>query len=80
MRLREVGIAPDVLVCRVKQELADEQREKIALFCDVAPDAVIAAADTDTIYSIPGDVRGGWVSPISWFERLGPAGDSRRYF
>jgi CTP synthase len=53
MRLREVGIAPDVLVCRVKGELLDEQREKIALFCDVDADAVIAAADTDTIYSIP---------------------------
>ncbi len=53
MRLREVGIAPDVLVCRVKGELLDEQKEKIALFCDVDADAVITAADTDTIYSIP---------------------------
>ena len=53
MRLREVGIAPDVLVCRVKEGLADEQREKIALFCDVALEAVIPTADTDTIYSIP---------------------------
>ena len=53
VRLREVGIAPDVLVCRVKEGLADEQREKIALFCDVDAEAVIAAPDTDTIYSIP---------------------------
>jgi CTP synthase len=53
MRLREVGIAPDVLVCRVKQDLSEEQREKIALFCDVDADAVIAAPDTETIYSIP---------------------------
>lgn len=53
MRLREVGIAPDVLVCRVRGEIAAEQKEKIALFCDVDPEAVIAAADTDTIYSIP---------------------------
>ncbi len=53
MRLREVGIAPDVLVCRVKGELLDEQKEKLALFCDVDADAVITAADTDTIYSIP---------------------------
>ncbi len=53
MRLREVGIAPDVLVCRTRRPLNDEQREKIALFCDVAPEAVIEAMDTETIYSIP---------------------------
>lgn len=53
MRLREVGIAPDVLVCRTKLALDAEQREKIALFCDVTPDAVIEAPDTETIYSIP---------------------------
>jgi CTP synthase len=53
MRLREVGIAPDVLVCRTKLPLDAEQREKIALFCDVAPEAVIEAIDTETIYSIP---------------------------
>ena len=53
MRLREVGIAPDVLVCRTKAPLAREQREKIALFCDVDPDAVIEALDAPTIYQIP---------------------------
>jgi CTP synthase len=53
IRLREVGIAPDVLVCRTKLPLDAEQREKIALFCDVTPDAVIEAVDTETIYSIP---------------------------
>lgn len=53
MRLREVGIAPDVLVCRTKLPLDADQREKIALFCDVTPDAVIDAVDTETIYSIP---------------------------
>jgi CTP synthase len=53
MRLREVGIAPDVLVCRTKIDLDQEQRDKIALFCDVDSDAVIEAIDTETIYSIP---------------------------
>ena len=53
MRLREVGIAPDVLVCRTKLDLDQEQRDKIALFCDVDADAVIEAIDTETIYSIP---------------------------
>ena len=53
MRLREVGIAPDVLVCRTKLPLDQEQRDKIALFCDVDGEAVIEAIDTETIYSIP---------------------------
>ena len=53
MRLREVGIAPDVLVCRTKLPLDTEQRDKIALFCDVDGEAVIEAIDTETIYSIP---------------------------
>lgn len=53
MRLREVGIGPDVLVCRTRLPLDAEQRDKIALFCDVTPDAVIEAIDTETIYSIP---------------------------
>ncbi len=53
MRLREVGIAPDVLVCRTKLALTADQRDKIALFCDVDADGVIEALDTETIYSIP---------------------------
>lgn len=53
MRLREVGIAPDVLVCRTKLPLTLEQKEKIGLFCDVSTDAVIEATDTETIYAIP---------------------------
>ncbi|MBC8140184.1 MAG: CTP synthase [Armatimonadetes bacterium] len=53
MRLREVGIAPDVLVCRTKVALTTEQKDKLGLFCDVSLDAVIEATDTDTIYAIP---------------------------
>ncbi|MBC8134739.1 MAG: CTP synthase [Fibrella sp.] len=53
MKMREVGIAPDVLVCRTKVPLTEEQKEKIGLFCDVSMDAVIEARDTETIYAIP---------------------------
>ena len=53
MRLREVGIAPDVLVCRTKVPLTGEQKDKIGLFCDVTMDAVIEATDTESIYAIP---------------------------
>ena len=53
MRLREVGIQPDILVCRTKVQLDLDQREKIALFCDVETEAVIEATDSDTIYAIP---------------------------
>ena len=53
MKMREVGIAPDVLVCRTKVALTLEQKEKIGLFCDVSMDAVIEARDTETIYAIP---------------------------
>ncbi|MBB6052124.1 CTP synthase [Armatimonas rosea] len=53
VKLREVGIAPDVLVCRVKEGLSAEHREKIALFCDVDAEAVIPARDVASIYEIP---------------------------
>ncbi len=53
MKLREIGIQPDVLVCRSKVSLSDDMREKISLFCDVDKDAVIQALDLDTLYQIP---------------------------
>lgn len=53
MRLREIGIQPDVLVCRTKKSMSKDMREKISLFCDVDGDAVIEALDTETIYEIP---------------------------
>jgi CTP synthase len=53
IRLREIGIHPDILVCRTKLPLTREMKEKIALFCDVDTDAVIDAVDTETIYEIP---------------------------
>jgi len=51
--LREIGIQADVLLCRVDRPLPDDLRRKIALFCNVAPEQVIAARDVSTIYEVP---------------------------
>jgi CTP synthase len=51
--LRGIGIQPDVLLCRSKDPLPDEQRRKIALFTNVEERAVISAIDMDDIYKIP---------------------------
>ncbi len=51
--LREIGIQPDVILCRVDRPLQDGDRRKIALFTNVPPEAVIPAADADSIYKIP---------------------------
>jgi CTP synthase len=53
IKLREIGIQPDVLVCRTKLPLDTEMKEKISLFCDVDKEAVIEARDTETIYEVP---------------------------
>ncbi len=51
--LRAIGIAPDVLVCRSEHAIPEREREKIALFCNVRKDSVIAAYDLKTIYEAP---------------------------
>ena len=51
--LREIGIQPDVVLCRADRPLLDGDRRKIALFTNVPPEAVIPALDTDSIYKIP---------------------------
>jgi CTP synthase len=51
--LRSIGIQPDVLLCRADRPLPDGERKKIALFTNVAEDAVISAVDADHIYRIP---------------------------
>ncbi|TNF18743.1 MAG: CTP synthase [Rhodobacteraceae bacterium] len=51
--LRSIGIAPDILVCRSEVPIPAKEREKLALFCNVRPDAVIAAQDMATIYDAP---------------------------
>jgi CTP synthase len=51
--LRSIGLAPDILVCRSEGPIPVKEREKLALFCNVRPDAVIAAQDLDSIYEAP---------------------------
>ncbi len=52
-KMREIGIQPEVLLCRTQRPLSKDLRDKIALYCDVAPEAVIQAQDVDTIYEVP---------------------------
>ena len=56
--LTSLGIQPDVLVCRSEQPLPDGERRKIAQFCNVGPDAVIAALDAPSIYAVPEQYHG----------------------
>ena len=51
--LREIGIQPDVLLCRTEKALSESVKEKISLFCNVKKEAVIEARDVDTIFRIP---------------------------
>jgi CTP synthase len=51
--LREIGIQPDVLLCRADRALPEDERRKIALFTNVPVEAVISAVDVDSIYKIP---------------------------
>jgi CTP synthase len=51
--LREIGIQPDILVCRTERPFSEETRAKIALFCNVRPEAVFQAIDLKEIYEIP---------------------------
>ena len=51
--MSEHGLSPDVLVCRTEEQLNKEIKKKIALFCNVTPDAVIEALDAESIYMVP---------------------------
>ena len=51
--LQSIGIAPDILVCRSEHPIPDKEREKIALFCNVRKDSVVAAYDLKSIYEAP---------------------------
>jgi CTP synthase len=52
-KLREIGIQPDVLLCRADREIPTDEREKISLFTNVAKHGVISMWDVDTIYKVP---------------------------
>ncbi len=51
--LREIGIQPDILLCRTEHPMEDEQRAKIGLFCNVPQEAVVQAQDVPCIYALP---------------------------
>ncbi|WP_087678778.1 CTP synthase [Garciella nitratireducens] len=51
--LRSIGIQPDILVCRSEKEVSKEIKEKIALFCNVEPEAVIQNLDAEYLYQVP---------------------------
>jgi len=74
--LREIGIQPDILLCRTEVPIAIDVREKIALFCSVPPEAVIEAMDVPTIYEVPLMFhRGGLDGLIIDRMRLAPTKD-----
>src|SRR5262245_66652841 len=53
-RLRQIGIQPDILICRTERPLAKEEADKIGLFCNVEPRAVIEERDKEfSIYEVP---------------------------
>ena len=51
--LLQIGVQPDILLCRVEKRLSKDLREKIALFCNVEPSAVVEARDVESIYEVP---------------------------
>lgn len=53
INMREIGISPDVLICRSETPLEDDVKEKISLFCDVPTEAVIESLTAETIYEVP---------------------------
>jgi len=62
--LREIGIQADILLCRSEAPLTSDVREKIALFCNVPTEAVIAATDVSSIYEVPGVFHEGGLDDL----------------
>lgn len=63
-KMREIGIQPDVLLCRSEHTIPQSQKDKIALFCNVEKRAVIEAPDVDTIYSVPLTLNDGGLASV----------------
>jgi CTP synthase len=64
-KLREIGIVPDVILCRTHENLSNEMRSKISLFCNVEERAVIAAKDIEqSIYEVPLNLKEGGLDEI----------------
>jgi len=56
-KLREIGIQPDILICRTEQPMTRDMAQKISLFCNVRPEAVVEERDVDfSIYEVPKDL------------------------
>ncbi|WP_203363478.1 CTP synthase [Bacillus sp. REN10] len=51
--LRSLGIQPNIIVVRTEMPISQDMKDKLALFCDIAPEAVIEAMDADTLYAVP---------------------------
>ncbi len=78
--LREIGIQPDMLICRTERPFDDSIRGKIAMFCNVEPEAVFQGVDLDDIYKVPlayHEQRLDEVAIKKLGLRRGPAGLSR---
>ncbi len=72
--LLEIGIQPDILLARSERPLSSELRDKIALFCNVPPEAVVGATDVESIYEVPGVFHAGGLDALVVRE-LGLGGD-----
>ncbi|MCH7905294.1 MAG: CTP synthase [Armatimonadetes bacterium] len=53
INLRQIGISPDMLICRTEVPLPDDVREKLSMFCDVPKEAVVESMNAETIYEVP---------------------------
>src|SRR5215510_13389679 len=53
MKLREIGIQPDILICRTDRQVAQEMKDKIAMFCNVDTGSVFTSPDVASIYELP---------------------------
>ncbi|MCX7167101.1 MAG: CTP synthase [Rhodocyclales bacterium] len=62
--LREIGIQPDILLCRADRPIPEDEKRKIALFTNVQPEAVISAVDANSIYKVPGMLHDQMIDEI----------------